>query len=422
MSSATLAGLARDRERPWRGFVAVVCLLFSPLLLFYSAGAEVYVSELAGVTLVALAALRTVNGQSPVWLAAAFAAAALFKLSSALLLVPLILYSLARAPVASRRTALTALAVATAIVAGVFLLMQPHYLTVVWEQFTVATDRTRLFGSDSAGFGRTLNRNVRDTFLACVSAAGFHVVGCVGWLVRSRRAPAPLTRGMMWVWSLPWLLVLTLVHIGKPGYALPLAPVIALMAAEWYVQAGSIGVVVACIAATLNLGWFLFLPPSHASQDTRAYRDKPMLARLASDAEPLTFPTRATIRSSDRAVGAMLDAVATCPERTWVLLSGSRGVDWRRTMVYVPAATTVQVTDDQTFGFVGHEGTFASVTEPQPIVSPCGLLWLGTDPSTVISTSSPTRVPEVGLVLPPGSGTVSPGELRWNAMPSDREP
>lgn len=98
-------------------------------------------------------------------------------------------------------------------------------------------------------------------------------------------------------------------------------------------------------------------------------------------------------------------------------MSGSHGVDWRRTMFYVPGATTIQVTEDRTFGFVGHQGTFASVAGAEPISSPCGLLWIGGDARAVISTSERQELPEVGSLFLPGSGTVSAGALHWNAAP-----
>ncbi|MGH9370605.1 MAG: hypothetical protein ACRD15_03635, partial [Vicinamibacterales bacterium] len=133
-----------------------------------------------------------------------------------------------------------------------------------------------------------------------------------------------------------------------------------------------------------------------------AYRAKSVLQRAASDLQPLTFPTRATIRRSDEHVRRLLQTIErTCPSAAPVIVASVEPVDARRVMWYVPAALVIHVTDDGVAN-VGREGRFVPVHEAPAAVSPqCPVLWLapdGSPPPTEVPTGA-ARVAGVGFVI-----------------------
>jgi hypothetical protein len=402
--------------RQLRGFLAVAALLSSPLLLFYSGTAEIYPSELAAATLIVSAACRAWKGGSgsPYVLPLAFVAGALFKLSTAVFLLPLCVFSALRAHASPRRgAALAPLAISVAVVAAVFLLLQPGLVSMVWTYFLDTTARSRVVGAEATDIGRSLNRNIRDTLVALIAATGFNVAAVAAWLWGRRSSPDGVDARLLWLWVLPWCFVLVLIHIGKPGYVLPLLPLFALLAAEWSAVSGRPGLTLAAASAAGNVLWFTLLPAPSALQDTRPYREKPLLAKAASDLAPLAFPTVTTLRENDRMIRDLLREAATCSDGSWVVVAGSYGADWRRTMFYLPKATAIRKNDQGAFEFVGREGSFRPLSGVLPLVSRCGLLWTDLDPPAISSTVNPSQIPSVGWRLGPGAGTVASHALQW---------
>jgi hypothetical protein len=415
--SASAILLYRIAGRQLRGVLAVAALLSSPLLLFYAGTAEIYASELAAATLIVSAACHCWKGGSgaPYLLALAFIAGALFKLSTAVFLIPLCVFSVLHAePPTRRRAALAPLAISVGVVAAVFLLLQPGLVSMVWTYFLDTTARSRVVGAEAADLGRSLNRNIRDTLVASVAATGFNIAAVAAWL-RRRSSPGQVDARLLWLWILPWCFELVLIHIGKPGYVLPLLPLLALLAAEWSAGSGKTGLALAVASAAGNVLWFTLLPASVAANDTRPYRQKPFLARVASDLAPLTFPTVSTLRESDSTIRGLLHAAATCSDGSWVVVAGSYGADWRRTMYYLPKATAIRKNDQKAFEFVGREGTFSQLSGVLPLVSRCGLLWTDLEPPAISSNATPDQVPSVGWQLGPGVGRVTSHALQWTA-------
>jgi hypothetical protein len=410
--------LYRIAGRQLRGFLAVAALLSSPLLLFYSGTAEIYSSELAAATLIVSAACHSWKGGSaaPYLVALAFIAGALFKLSTAVFLLPLCVFSVLHGQPSPRRTAaLAPLAISVGVVAAVFLLLQPGLASMVWNYFLDTTARSRVVGAEAIDLGRSFNRNIRDTLVASVAATGFNIAAVAGWLWRRRTSPEGVDARLLWLWTLPWCFVLLLIHIGKPGYVLPLLPLSALLAAEWSAGSGKTGLTLAAASAAGNVLWFTLLPASTAARDTRPYRQKPLLARVASDLAPVTFPTVSTLRESDSTIRDLLHAAATCSDGSWVVVAGSYGADWRRTMYYLPKATAIRKNDQGAFEFVGREGSFTQLGGVLPLVSRCGLLWTDLEAPTITSNVTPDQVPSVGWELGPGVGTVTSHALQWTA-------
>lgn len=404
--------LPRDDARVGR-VVAVAAMLCSPLLLFYAGSAEIYTSELAVVLTIAGAALAVIRGTaSPLLMFAAFVVGALFKLSSALFMLPVIAYAVWAAPLTreGRRHACELAVASLAVVAAVFLALERSLLSIVWSQFLDVTSQSRVVGAGTSSPARLLNRNARDALVALLSAAGFNVIGLLGWLLQSRAAS--VDRRVLWLWLLPWCVVLSLLHVGKPGYVLPIFPVFALAAGEWYARLGTRGLVLAGVACLANVVWFVFAPPSSAALDTRPYQDKPLLSRIASDLAPVTFPTVNTLRQNDREVADTLAAAASCGSGSWVVVAGSYRADWRRMMYYLPHATAVRQTDEGTFQFIGRNGMFTAIAGSERLSSGCGLLWTSTRPPASTGNATPMAL-RSGWRLGPGSGAVSPTELRW---------
>ena len=426
-----------------RGLFVVATLVFSPLVLFYASVAEIYVSELACVTLVAAAVHEMLRGsrRAAYWTALAVAVTLGFKVSAAVLIFPAVAYGFARAPIdrASKYRALAALAGGCALVALLFVAVEPRIVSIVWEQFETATQQSRVIaGSSQLGFGRLLNRNLRDTFTACLAGLGANAVGLlICAFVRHRDFALPLRTShfrvprqtshfelrtfFLLLWGVAWGGELVFVHIGKPGYVLPILPILALIVAKAYSSLGiRTGGALAFTAAIANVIWFVTLSPP-AQADSRPYRDKPLLDRLASDLAPLTFSTLATIRESDRAISALLQVGQECRDGNWVIVGGSSNVDWRRAMFFLPLATALDVDENaRRFQFIGRNGDIRSLPPELELASACGLLWLPALSPAVTTTTPPSRVPLLGWRLPAGSGFVTMDGIRWSGINAPR--
>ena len=124
-------------------------------------------------------------------------------------------------------------------------------------------------------------------------------------------------------------------------------------------------------------------PPTITSAGAPRYRDKSVLQRMASDLEPLTFPTRAYVRRSDAAINRLMSVASDCgPGSSWIVVASPEPVDWRRTSYYLRNATAIRLKVDGLPEHVGRGADFSPARdEPQPITSACGLLWMSPAPS-----------------------------------------
>lgn len=406
--------------RSWRSAIAVALFAFSPLVLFYSAVAEIYVWETACAVAIACAAHEAAHGSTRAlgWCAAAAGAAAIVKPPTVVLMSPVVAYAFIRAPRGSRTGPLLALLFALSAVAAVFLLVEPHLVQLVASQFVTATSETRVFGAATSA-GVALNRNLRDTFVALLAALGVSSAALAAWAGFDRKLPAPVDRTLLILWVAPYLYEVLVIHLGKPGYVLPLLPVACVVLAGWYERLGPRrAAALTALAAATNTAWFLFAsPPRPNPADTRRYRDKPFVDRMASDLQGLTFPTRATIVDSDAEVSALTAAARTCEGAGWVLVAGSSHVNWRRAMYYLPAAVAIDVDDRGRYLFIGRNGTFAPIGIGRPIESDCGLLWLADAKPAVETTFAPREVPGVGWIYPAGRGVTTTTAVTWEPVP-----
>lgn len=397
--------------------VAVAILISSPLVLFYTAVAEIYLSEMGCVAALAWTAREALRGRpyALYWSGIAAAVTAIFKLPTLVLMMPLVIYAFAAAPGKSRKGPLLILVMALGSVAVTFIVNQPRFASILWDHFLGATSHTRVVGAAvHVSMGRAFNRNVRDTLLALAAMLGLNATAFVGWLVVDRKSPPGCSGQFIALWIAPWLLESVLIHIGKPGYLLPLLPAACVVLAGFYSRRRS-SIRAALLSASVagGIGWFLVVSPGPTGNDMQRYRDKPFLERMASDLQDLAFPTRASIRTSDNEVGSLLTAAAACRGNEWVIVAGSTHVDWRRTMYYLPAATAIDVGDDGSYLLVGQNGTFVPTRLGVPVASHCGLLWIASERPAIETNVAAETVPSVGLRYPAGHGRVTPASISW---------
>jgi hypothetical protein len=390
---------------------AVTLMLTSPLLWFYGDVAEIYVSEMLAAVCVAYLAWRLMHGRGRAldWTAVIVPVAAAFKLTTAFLLVPLAGFAARHASGAARIRAVAIFLLCGAFVAGAFLWTTPNLAGLIWQQFVSATSASRVDPRGGLDAWERLNHNVRDTFTAAVSMLGVvNMVSLACWLVLDRRLPARLGRSLALLWAVPWTLLCLAVHIAKPGYLLPLLPLASLLLAGFYARLRpAAGVLLLIAQAVVNMLHFVVLGPLPGSLTggTRAYRDKTLLQRVASDLQPLTASTAASIRLSDLDIGRLLAAVARgCPSGKAVVVASLEPVDARRVMWYLPNAVVIYVAEGRVHN-IAIDGYFRPLGEAAgPFATTCPVLWLVADGSAPEVPMPRPGVPEpgVGFVLDPG--------------------
>jgi large subunit ribosomal protein L31 len=229
--------------------------------------------------------------------------------------------------------------------------------------------------------------------VAFLSAFGLVNTAALLWWLAVDRRLAPIDWRLAVLWSGPWFAELILVHIGKPGYVLPLIPLTSILIAAAASRRG-VAVLAGFTAAqaVVNLLWVALVAPGVSNPAALAvkYQDKPLIDKLASDLEPLTLVTQRNLTRSDRRIEELLTAGRACLSGEWVVVAGTDPIDWRRAMFYLPAADAVHLGPDRLPRFTGRNGYFNSVpTAGRPIASACGLLWLSEERPDAAVTAVP---------------------------------
>jgi hypothetical protein len=168
-------------------------------------------------------------------------------------------------------------------VGTIFYVIEPDFLKLLWEQFTGATAPSRMVGGAAGNVGLQFNRNIRDTFTSLLAAVGLvNGAAFVVWLVAERRLPAAIDRWLIVLWALPWLVLLIFVHIGNPGYVLPLLPIACLIIGASYARRSTVVFVsLVALQAAVNVAQIALFAPSVTPP---AHTD-PALSRQAPAAE-----------------------------------------------------------------------------------------------------------------------------------------
>lgn len=379
-----LAAESADASRAM--VIAGLIFCSSPLLWFYGTVAEIYPSELLVTVLIAFTAWRAIRGipRAMSWCAGAVTLALLFKVSAAVLMSPLVLYAWSRVHARDRRHSALMLLAGAAAAGAAFLVLQPDLPTVVWHQLASATSETRLIDGDARPL-RQLNRNFRDVLLALISALGpvnLAVLCVLG--VTMRTLPPGLGRSVVWLWLAPWLLVLLGVHMGKPGYVLPMVPLFVVILAAWYARLGrKAQTILVGLQLAANVAMFVWLAPPSASMSGGAmpYRNKTFVQKMVSDTEALTATTAHGVAESDESVGQLQALVrTTCASGDPVIVAGSEGVDWRRVMWYFPSATALRISDRKVVSVATNRQMVPLQAEGMSITTTCPIIWLDGTP------------------------------------------
>src|SRR5262245_15043233 len=314
---------------------------------------------------------------------AALAVTAAFKVVTAVLMFPVVAYAWTRVPSNIRWRSFTIAIVAAALVIGVFVVIQPD-LWMVANRLAQSPGWLIGLNNNHDNWLRGLNRNLRNTVLAAVVSVGtINIIALAFWAVRDRRLPEGLNRGLAVAWALPALSFCVVLVIAKPGYLLPFVPLAALVIGTFYARlTPAFRATLILAQALVNSAHFLFLAPFSPAITGGAarYDDKPIWQRIASDLQPLTFSTRATIQRSDQRVEELLSFVKqSCPSAQSVIVVDTAPVDWRRVMFYLPDATAIHA-GPSGIDFIGHQTDFHDVPqEGADVVAPCRIIWLSPD-------------------------------------------
>lgn len=400
------ADVAAGEARPRLFTIAAVSLfLTSPLLWFYSEIAEIYVSELLGTLLIAFCVWRVRRGETPFLYLCAIAVplAAVFKPSAAIFMAPLaaIAWPAVPSPVA-RRGFVLFLACGVACGAA-FLVVAPELITVTRDHYIAATAASRLSAAPAGDLLERLNQNARDTLLASVGMLGIvNGLALVAWTIIDRRLPRLFERTVACLWILPWFFLCIVIHLGKPGYVVPALPGLALTLAGFYARLRPpVAATLVALQAVANIAHFAAAGQLSESitGGSRPYRSKTVVQRLASDVQPLTFPTAWTIRHGDAVTVAVRNSLTDlCPEGSGIILTNGEVVDARRLMWYLPRATVVHLDGVKPL-FIGRDGAFTVVrNEPAELLPNCPVAWLvrdDHDAPAAVPAGSP-RYPGVG--------------------------
>jgi hypothetical protein len=360
---------------------ALALMATSPLLWFQTSIAEIYPSEMTGALVVAYLAWRSLSyprGRALNGAMIALGATVAFKVSAAVLIMPLVLYAwLHQEPGRRLRTAVWLVGAIGTVVAA-FLIVEPRFFVLLLDQFHGAT------GSSSVVAGaqvfESVNKNARDTLTAAASAFGvLHTLALLAWIAIDRRVPRQLGGTVLALWAGPWLIVLLFVHIGKSGYFLPLIPPGVIVLSGWYARLRR-GPALVAAGVVLNVAHFtLVSPPSPAAMGApQAYRDKSFVQRAASDLAPLTLRTAYAIRTSDRDIATLTDDLTrSCPGGGALIVAGADGLDWRRAMYYFPESTSVRLTEaGRVLDVARGRRSMTVPAEGLTVPVSCGVWWL----------------------------------------------
>jgi hypothetical protein len=310
--------------RATAGFAGVI-FIFSPLAWFHGTVALTYIVEAMFSALIGYFCWRVYSGASQFVLsaAAALGLAAGFRQSSLLVLAPMFLFSIRRAP---RRLALRGIG-ALVLVLSAWIVPMLYaaggvntYLASLWSLWRLVPARQTLFTSS------IFTSLARLCLIVAIYALCF---GCAALfpLLRSKASiPDRSIQTFTWIWLAPGLLLFTFVYLKfvNSGYLLVLLPPacawLGFWAATWY-NTSSLSAVMKVVlliaAAAINFAIFL-----------RA---------------PLYFSYR-EVQRSEQELAAAVQAVRQIarPEETVIVGFDSHFLGYRHAGYYLPEFLTIQ--------------------------------------------------------------------------------
>jgi hypothetical protein len=415
--------VADDRRQTRTAVAAALLFVTSPLIWFYGEIAEIYASELLLTLLVAFTAWRTIRGRHAhlYWCAGALALAALFKMSAAIFMLPLVFYAWTRVGPLDRWRSAASFLVLLGLVGATFLALEPDLPKIVWDQAMTSTSGTRMVGGDTKVL-KALNRNMRDAFTATVSGLGvvaFFAFAIVAVFVR--RLPQGIDRRVALLWTAPWVLVVIGLHVAKPGYLLPVLPlaILIISAVLARLRPPILALVLALITIANILQFAWLAPPTYAAvEGDKSYRNKSFRARMLSDLQAITDPTASSIESSDKGTYLLRELVSrSCPNGNPIIVAELEPVDWRRVMWNFPAASAIRV-DAAAVISIARDTLVTPVTDAGvTLTTDCPVIWLQADRDSKARFTPPGGVPVPGIGVTTAAGTlvVTPAAIRTTA-------
>jgi hypothetical protein len=217
--------------------------------------------------------------------------------------------------------------------------------------------------------------------------------------------------------------LLILIHIGKPGYILPVLPLALLALGVAYARMPPpVAVCLVALMGAINAAQFLALHPfSETTLGLQVpYRSRTASQKLASNLQTVTFVTRSAVRESDAAVAALLAEMQQhCPDGRALVIAEIEPVDWRRVMWYFPNGVAVDAVEREVlFTATGRRAS------PVPGAGltydlPCPVFWVGSPRAARIANipAGAVLVPGLGYRIPPGLVRVSPSRIEFVRTP-----
>ena len=380
---------AEDENRLERGWLAWFLLLPSALFWFYGSTTGIYMSELLFTLLVAYFCFRAIQGESAFlpWAAIALAICGGFKLSAMVLLMPLCFYTLFCCARRGHRTRFVLIYLLT--LSAWFL---PFVLTQgIREYFDLFYQQVGDVGRQTSPivstFVSSILRNTRDVGYSLALGVGLsNLIVVISLLLWRRRLT--LLRGrhltFLALWTGPFLAVFLLLHIGNPGYTLPLVPSGIILLAIIFTRdlgprARAIVTVVSLMTASAHFLVAAQLSPSSVGRGL-TFGEKSWEQRILSQVNLLFFPTYSTIRTADADLESVRDEIrSVCPDSSdVVIVVEDDRLNWRKIQYYLPETVAVRPREvgRNSFMLANHRAVVVDSGPALEVEETCRTFWI----------------------------------------------
>ena len=308
------------------GFAGLI-FVTSPLAWFHGTVALTYIIEALFSALIGYFCWRVYSGASRFVLpaAAALGLAAGFRQSSLLILAPVFLFSIRRAP---RRLALWGIGALGLVLAAWFIPMlyaaggMHAYISSLWSLWRLVPARQTVFTSS------IFTSLARLCLIVAIYALCF---GCAALLPlrasKPRTSPGHASRTFTWIWLAPGLLLFTFVYLKfvNSGYLLVLLPPACVWLGFWAAD------------------WYRHSRASGSRQGGRSGGAAAAINFAIFFRAPLYFSYREVHRSEQELAAAVNDVRQIArPEETIIVGFDSHFLGYRHAGYYLPEYLTIQ--------------------------------------------------------------------------------
>lgn len=394
-----LAHLIATDNRSSRAWGSLLLFLSSPLVWFYGLVAEIYISEMFAVLLVAFTALRTLQGAPHMGpaLAIALALGGFLKPSAVVFMLPLVGLALALGPVRKKwRWALLCLASSVLWLPPLLWIQGPsQYFAELWRTFQAAGEVTSPLVT---GEWRTLVVNARDTAYAV--ALGVGPLPLVMLPIALRRGALSLPQSSRYVVLLclgPYLLVLLFVHMAKLGYALPIVPLASVIVGAMLTRRFGRNPALALVltASVGNAAFFVFAEPvpPEAIGYGLTFDAKTWRQRALAQANLLLSATAPALREADDRMARVVGSVRRTCGGSPVVITEDPVANWRKLQYELPEARVVRLPDRESPFMIAQRRGFVNHTQQTlQLREECATFWV------LPSVSTASQLAEQGAI------------------------